>query len=73
MFFVFSILFICCLLFVGSIFSKLFFGLLLWLVIKLPVFLVLATVGIVLCCTIFLIPLGVLCFRMAGGILMPAV
>ena len=37
----------------------------------LPCALVCALVGILLCCTLILIPLGVACFKLAGGLLNP--
>lgn len=39
------------------------FAILLWVVIKLPLAILMWVVGIVCCCTILLIPLGVGCFK----------
>lgn len=41
------------------------------LIICLPCALLCAIAGIVMCCTLVLIPLGIGCFRMAGGLLNP--
>ena len=71
---IFGTLFTLCVLFgLGFFFSKTVFMLLIWLVVKLPITLIFMAFGIVLCCTIFLIPLGVMCFKIAGGMLVPAV
>lgn len=40
-----------------------------WLCIKLPLALVVFCLGIVLCATLILIPVGLRCFRLAGKIL----
>ncbi len=59
------------LLFIGLCFSKLLFGVVLWLLIKLPLSLIFMVLGVVLCCTIILIPIGIMCFKAAGGMLLP--
>lgn len=41
----------------------------LWFLVKLPVALVILTLGIVMCCTIILIPVGVALIRSAFGVL----
>ena len=41
------------------------------LVICLPCALICAVVGVVLCCTLILIPLGIACFKLAGFMLNP--
>ena len=41
------------------------------LIFCLPVALICAIVGVVFCCTLILIPLGVACFKLAGCILNP--
>lgn len=43
----------------------------LWLMIGLPVSLVMLTLGGILCCTIILIPLGLLCMRAGMFFLVP--
>lgn len=39
--------------------------------ICLPCAIVCAMAGVLLCCTLILIPLGIACFRLAGGLLNP--
>ncbi len=41
------------------------------LIFCLPVALICAVVGVVFCCTLILIPLGVACFKLAGCMLNP--
>ena len=41
------------------------------LLICLPCALICAVVGVVLCCTLILIPLGIACFKLAGFMLNP--
>ena len=41
------------------------------LIICLPCALICAVVGVVLCCTLILIPLGIACFKLAGFMLNP--
>ena len=43
----------------------------LWLMIGLPVSLVMLTLGGILCCTVILIPLGLLCMRAGMFFLVP--
>ncbi len=62
---------VCMMIFLAFCFSKVLFGILIWCLIKLPLTIVLFAVGTVLCCTIILIPLGLMCFRIGGGLLMP--
>ncbi len=52
-------------------FAKFFFGAFFWIVIKLPLTIIFFALGVVFCCTIILIPLGLLCFKIAGGMLVP--
>lgn len=46
-----------------------FLGALLWLVVKLPVAIILASLGLVCCVTIILIPLGMGLFKASWGVL----
>lgn len=41
------------------------------LIFCLPCAIICAAVGIVLCCTLILIPVGIGCFKLAGGLLNP--
>ncbi len=61
------------LLVIGFYFSSFLFGALLWLLIKLPLSVMFFAAGIVLCCTILLIPVGIMCFKIAGGMFVPCV
>lgn len=54
--------------FTGAIFSVLFY-----LLIKIPVAILLAGLGLVMCCTIILIPAGLAFFAAAGRMLIPCV
>lgn len=47
------------------------FAILLWVVIKLPLAILLWVIGIVCCCTILLIPLGVGCFKSGLRLVIP--
>lgn len=40
-----------------------------WLIVKLPIAVVLFSIGLTCCITILLIPLGLKCFKLAGRIL----
>ncbi|MCR5585155.1 MAG: hypothetical protein K6F63_06975 [Lachnospiraceae bacterium] len=62
---------ICVLFFIGFCFSSFLFGFVFWLFIKLPIAIVFAAVGLVLCCTIILAPLGIMSLKIAGGMFVP--
>ncbi len=64
---------ICLLLFLGFCFSGALFAFIFWLCIKLPLSLFFFIVGTLLCCTIILIPLGIMCFKIGGGMLVPGI
>lgn len=40
-----------------------------WLFIKLPLFVLIGSLGLILCVTIILIPVGIKCFKLAWNIL----
>lgn len=62
---------LCVLCFIGyKVTGALFTGLV-WLFIKLPLAIFFFCLGLVLCCTILLIPAGKGCFKIAGNLLSP--
>ncbi|MDO4513571.1 MAG: hypothetical protein Q4B72_05995 [Lachnospiraceae bacterium] len=67
----FMVLFFCFMIALGVHLTGAFLMALVWLFVRLPLSLVLLAVGIVLCCTIILIPLGVMMIRGGCRLMMP--
>ena len=70
----FTILLLILIIGIFSLFFRLAGGILklaLKLIICLPCALLCAIVGIIMCCTLVLIPLGIGCFRLAAGLMNP--
>ena len=42
-----------------------------WLFVKLPVAIILWTIGVICCCTLILIPLGLVLVRAGSGVVIP--
>ncbi|MDO5573708.1 MAG: hypothetical protein Q4G60_06990 [bacterium] len=66
-----ALIFLVLMIWIGFKLTGAVFGALIWLFIKLPIALVLIALGIVCCCTIILIPVGVGLFKSAGWLMMP--
>ena len=66
-----SVLFTVFLLWIGFKLTGAILTACLWLMIGLPVSLVMLTLGGILCCTVILIPLGLLCMRAGMFFLVP--
>ena len=54
---------------IGFYVTGAFLSMILWVVFKLPLALFLMLIGILFCCTLILIPLGIACFKGAINIL----
>ncbi len=65
------LLFICCLIGVGIHLTGALLMALVWIFIRLPLSIVFLSVGIVLCCTIILIPVGVMMIKGGCRLMMP--
>lgn len=68
----FLIIFLLCILFgIGFKLTGLVLGAVAWAVFRVPIAAVLLCVGIVCCCTLILIPIGILLFKLAMAIFLP--
>lgn len=71
--FLIGLLFLTCMLWVGFKLTGALLAACVWLFIQLPIAMIIMVLGIVLCCTLILIPIGIGCMKMGIRILVPGI